>query len=153
MAEYSNNAIQTVATHQPVIFAESPVPCTRGLVRHRDGTGNFTLKGYVPGRRCACRDRMAPYVVDFSANIAVPTDTDPGAISLALTLDGSIIPASTMTVTPAAANEYFNVSCAVIADVWNGCCESLTVENVGAIPVLVQNANIIFSRPDLAISR
>lgn len=152
MAEYSSNAVQTVAVNQPVIFTESPVPCDKNLVRHRDGSGTFSLRGYVPSSPCCNKKKSALYTVDFSANIAVPTGQTPGPISLAITIDGSPIPASTMTVTPAAVDEYFNISCAVIADVWNGCCGNVTVQNVSTIPVLVQNANIIFTRPDLNIT-
>lgn len=140
MAEYSNSGVQTVDVHQPVLFNESPVPCTKGLVRHRDGTGNFMLKGG------SCQCQQTQYTIDFSANIAVPSTETAGAISLALTLDGSTLLPTVMTVTPAATERYFNVSCAFVADIWNGCCETVTVENVGAIPVLVRNANIIITR-------
>lgn len=36
---------------------------------------------------------------------------------------------------------------------WRGCCETITVRNTSNQPILVQNANIIFSRPDLVVSR
>lgn len=74
-------------------------------------------------------------------------------ISLALTIDGATIPASTMIVTPAAVEEYFNVSRAINVDIWNGCCETVSVRNTSDQPILVQNANIIFSRPDLLVSK
>jgi hypothetical protein len=51
-----------------------------------------------------------------------------------------------MQVTPAAVEQFFNVSRAVNAQIWNGCCETVTVRNTSEIPILVQNANIIFSR-------
>lgn len=156
MAEYSFNAVQTVNPGESIVFTEAPVPCTRGLVRHRDGSGNFLLSGFVPnnGSRCCCnRNKSANYLVDFGANIAVATGATVGPISVAIAIDGSVIPASTMTVTPAAVEEYFNVSRAINADIWRGCCESLTVVNNSTVPILVQNANIIFSRPDLVVSR
>jgi len=156
MAEWSANNLQTVNPGESVIFTNNPVPCTRGFVQHRDETGNFLLSGWVPNnmRRCCCnRTRSANYLVEFGANIAVPTGETVGEISLAITIDGSTIPSSQMIVTPAAVEEYFNVSCAVNAQIWQGCCETVTVRNTSDIPILVQNANIIFSRPDLAVSR
>jgi len=57
-----------------------------------------------------------------------------------------------MTVTPAAVDEYFNVSRAINADIWGGCCESVAIRNVSEQPIQVQNANVIFSRPDLAVT-
>lgn len=150
MAEYSANAVQTVAPNSTVIFTESPVPCTRGLVRHRDDTGSFLLRGYVPCGNCS---QSASYLAEFGANIAIPTGGTVEAISLALAIDGAVIPSSTMIVTPAAVEEYFNVSVAVNAQIWRGCCEALTVINTSAQPILVQNANIVISRPDLVVSR
>lgn len=153
MAEYSANAIQIVNPGESVIFTETPEPCLKGLVRHRDGSGNFLLSGWSPFRGCCYRKRKnANYLVDFGANISVPEGGTVEAISLALTIDGSTIPASSMIVTPAAVNEYFNVSRAIDVDIWSGCCESITVRNTSAQPIQVQNANIIFSRPDLNVT-
>lgn len=155
MAEYSANALQTVNPGETVVFTESPDPCRRGLVRHRDGTGSFLLSGWVPNIGCGCRcrrQRSAEYLVDFGANIAIPTGETVGPISVALTIDGATIPASQMIVTPAAVEEFFNVSRAINAQIWNGCCESVAIRNTSDIPILVQNANVIFSRPDLALS-
>lgn len=155
MAEYSANALQTVNPGETVVFTEAPDPCRRGLVRHRDGTGSFLLSGWVPNIGCGCRcrrQRSAEYLVDFGANIAIPTGETVGPISVALTIDGATIPASQMIVTPAAVEEFFNVSRAINAQIWNGCCESVAIRNTSDIPILVQNANVIFSRPDLALS-
>lgn len=73
--------------------------------------------------------------MDFGANIAIATGGTPGAISVAIAIDGSVIPASTMTVTPAAVGEFFNVSRAINADIWRGCCESVTVVNTSTQPI------------------
>jgi len=155
MAEFSLNQLQTVNPGETIIFTGNPVPCTRGLIMHRDDTGTFLLKGYVP-RQCGChcrRQRTANYLVDFGANIAIPEGGTVGAISVAITIDGATIPSSTMTVTPAAVGQFFNVSRAINAGVFAGCCESIAVRNTSDQPILVQNANIIISRPDLAVTR
>ena len=155
MAEYSANAVQAVEPGQTVIFTDSPEPCTRGFIRHRDGSGNFLLSGWVPKRfgcRCNSTGRSAQYMVDFAANIAIPTGGTAGEISLALTIDGSTIPTSLMIVTPADVGEFFNVSRAIDVDVWNGCCESVAVTNTSDQTISVQNANIVFSRPDLNVT-
>lgn len=155
MAEYSANNQQVVNPGETIIFTENPVPCRRGLVRHRDDTGTFLLVGYVPRQfGCRCnRQTSANYLVDFGANIAIPTGGTVGEISLALTIDGATIPTSTMTVTPAAVEQFFNVSRAINAAVFSGCCQGLAVRNTSSQPILVQNANIIITRPDLAITR
>ena len=152
MAEYSANAVQTVNPGESVIFTESPEPCKRGLVRHRDGSGNFLLSGWTPNRGCRCRRKNANYLIDFGANISIPTGGTVESISLAISIDGSTLPSSSMVVTPAAVEEYFNVSRAINADVWNGCCETIAIRNTSAQPIQVQNANVIFARPDLNVS-
>lgn len=156
MAEYSAALQQTVNPGETIIFTEAPIPCTRGLVRHRDDTGSFLLSGYIPNswRGCCCnRANAANYLVDFGCNIAVPTGGTPGQISVAIQIDGSTIASSIMSATPAAVEEFFNISRAVNVPVWRGCCETVSVKNISDQPILVQNANIIFSRPDLNVTR
>ena len=150
--EFSNNAVQTVNPGESVVFTASPVPCNRGIVRHRNDSGNFLLRGNVRRNACGCCAESAQYLVDFGANIAIPTGGTVGSISLALTLDGATLPTTQMTVTPAAVEEYWNVSDATILGVWRGCCQTLTVRNISDQPILVQNANIIFSRPDMNVT-
>lgn len=150
--EFSNNAVQTVNPGESVVFTASPVPCNRGLVRHRNDSGNFLLRGNVRRNACGCCAESAQYLVDFGANVAIPTGGTVGSISLALTLDGATLPTTQMTVTPAAVEEFWNVSDATILGVWRGCCQTLTVRNISEQPILVQNANIIFSRPDMNVT-
>lgn len=147
MAEWTNAAVQIVNPGETVVFTENPVPCRKGLVRHRDGTGSFLLAGVVPYSRCC--NRNADYLCEFGANISIPEGGTAGAVSVALTIDGSTIPASSMEVTPAAVNEYFNVSREITVPVWRGCCESVSVRNTSDQPIQVSNASISFSRPDM----
>ena len=155
MAEYSAYAVQTVQPGASIIFTDSPVPCTRGFVRHRDDTGSFLLSGEVPytgGCNC-CRPKSAQYLVDFGCNVALAEGATVEPISVTFSLDGSAIQSSTMISTPAAVGDYNNISRAINVDVWRGCCEALTITNTGTQPITVQNANIIFTRPDLLMSR
>lgn len=151
LCEFSNNDVQTINPGESAIFSVTEVPCNRGFVRHREGTGNFLFSGYVyskPGCRC-CSQKTANYMVDFGANIAIPTGGIVGAISVGITIDGATIPSSQMIATPAAVEEYQNVSVAKIVDVFKGCCQTVTVRNLSDQPILMQNANIVISRPDL----
>lgn len=153
MAEYSANAVQTVNPGESIIFTDVVEPCKRGLIRHRIGTGSFLLSGWSP-QKCGCQvgTDTVDYLVDFGSNISIPTGGTVEPISVALTIDGSTIPASTMTVSPAAVEEYFNVSRAISADIWRGCCESLSIINISEQPIQVQNANVIITRPDLNVT-
>lgn len=57
MAEYSNTALQEVAANSAVLFSEAPVPCNRGIIKHRDGSGSFLVNGgtaNASGCNCPC---------------------------------------------------------------------------------------------------
>ena len=151
MAEYGANALQTVNPGESVVFTASPIPCNRGLIMHRDETGDFLLKGYVPGScRCSCRNQnTANYEASFAANIAIPEGGTVGPISVAIAVNGTTVPYSTMIATPAAAEEFWNVARRVTVPIWKGCCQTVSVRNTSSQPILVENANIVFSRPDL----
>lgn len=153
MAEYSANAEQLVLSGQPVIFTESPVPCNRGLVFHRDESGIFRLAnttdngwGYSWGCRCNCQMPESIYLVSFQANIAIPEGGTVEPISLALAIDGEVDPSSTMIITPAAAEEYGNVSASILVAVPAICrCSAVSVRNTSTQSINVQNTNIIFA--------
>lgn len=106
---------------------------------HREGSGLVTLRGITTQARARFR-------VTFGANIAIPDEQDIVPISLAIGLNGEPMLETTMTVTPAAANEYFNVSKSLFLDIPTGCCSQLSVKNISTIPVNVQNANLIVER-------
>ena len=148
MAEYVYNPIQLVQPNQNVLL-QSSIPCNRGYVYHRDGSGILTLRGIV-NNPCGC---FARYQVPFNGNIAVPEDGTVGAISIALAIDGEPVLTSRAIVTPAAVDEYFNVTSTAIVTVPKGCCYTVAVENTsvtdGATPapaINVQNANLVVTR-------
>ena len=142
MAEYTSNALQTVGLGQNVLLTESPIPCSRGYVIHREGSGILTLRGIVNN----CNGCFARYKVSFGANIAIPEGGTVGPISLALAIDGEPIPTSSMIVTPAAVEEFWNVYASVFVTVPRGCCYTVAVENTSTQAIDVQNANIIVER-------
>ena len=127
MAEFVSNPVQLVQPNQNVLFDVS-IPCNKGYVLHRAGAGIITLRGIV-NNQCGC---FARYQVTFNANIAVPTDGTVGAIAVALAIDGEPVQTSRAIVTPAAVDEYFNVTSTAIIDVPRGCCYTVAVENVNA---------------------
>lgn len=150
-AEYSANAIQTVAAGGSVIFTESPVPCNRGLIYHRDESGAFrlaspTAMGCGCRRGCCCMDYpTANYQVAFNANIQIPEGGTVEPISLAIAIDGEVDASSIMTITPVAVEELGNVGADVIVAVPCICrCSSVSVRNVSTQPIQVVNANIVF---------
>ena len=129
MAEYSNSAIVTVAAGQNVPFTEEAntgKPC----IVHREGAGLVTLRGLTN----QCR---AKFKVSFGANIAIPTGG---------TVDGEALNASTATITPAAAEDFFNIYVSAVVDVPRGCCVTVAARNTSTQPILVANSNFIVER-------
>ena len=142
MAEYTYNAVQTVASGQNVLLNDSS-PCTKGLVIHRNGSGILTLRG-PSANGC---NRFARYQATFVANIAIPdgaTAVDP--ISIALAINGEVLQTSLAIVTPAAAGDYFNVTSTAIINVPSGCCETIAIENASDAAINVQNSNLVIAR-------
>lgn len=136
--EITANAVQTVLENQNVIFTDNVV-CGSASIIHRDGSGLVTLRGITS----QCRAR---FKVSFGANIAIPTGGTVEPISLAITVEGEPIGTTTMTITPAAVENFFNVSSSIYVDVPRGCCLSVGVRNINTQSILVQNANLIVER-------
>lgn len=142
MPEYTANAIQTVAVGDNVIFTDTAVPCTKGFVLHRNGSGIFTLKGIVNN----CFDSKAVYKVSFGANAALPTGADVAPVQLSITQSGEVIPYSTVIDSSAIAENYFNVYRSVLIEVSRGCCTTIAVRNTSTVPANVQDANLIIEK-------
>jgi hypothetical protein len=148
-AEYVYNPVQLVQPNQNVLLQDS-IPCNKGYVVHRNGSGILTLRGIVNGA-CGC---FARYQVTFNGNIAVPEDGTVGPIAIALAIDGEPIQTSRAIVTPAAVDEYFNVTSTAIITVPKGCCYTVSVENDSfgataadpATAINVQNSNLVVDR-------
>lgn len=149
--EFLYNEVQEVALNAPVIFRSS-IPCTRGLVIHEDETGNFILRGVNSGNCC---NQWTHYQVTFNGNIAIPEGGTVTPIAIALSVNGEPRYVSRAIFTPAAAEEYGNITSTAIIKVPRCCCYSLGVEAVPATTDLavtpapaidVQNANLTIAR-------
>lgn len=137
--EITANAVQEVTSANNVIFTDTPVQGNSSIV-HREGSGLVKLRGLT-----TCQQR-ARFRVFFSGNIALPTGGTAGPISLAISVDGEPVATTTMTVTPAAVEEYFNVAGSVYLNVPAGCCATIGVRNISGVTINVQNANLIVER-------
>lgn len=152
MAEYSAVAAQTIQPGGFAIFDATTVPCELGLVQHSDGSPLFSLSGLNTNNSgCCCRrQRNAEYVLDFGGNIAIATGGTAGEISVAFYVGGVTDPASIMRVTPAAVEEYFNVSRSKTVPIFNNCCQSVAIQNTSdqAITLEAATLRILLSNPN-----
>ena len=148
MAEYLANALQAVDLNAPILF-DASIPCNRGNVLHEDQTGIFILRGNT----CNC---FARYQITFNGNIAVPEGGTVGPIAVAISVNGETRPTSHAIVTPAAVEEYNNVTSTAIITVPKGCCFTVAVRSVSGLvddptgtpaPVInVINSNLVINR-------
>ena len=131
---------QEVLLGQNVLFTESPIPSTQRCIVHRAGSGIVTLRGMT---RNQCRAR---FLVEYSANIAVPTTGTADEISLAIAIDGEPYPASLGAVTPTVVDAYFNVSGQAYIDIPSGCCGKISLENTSGTAINTRNVNLVVTR-------
>ena len=132
------NAVQTVAANQNVYFTDS-ITSGSYSIQHRASIGLVTLIGTTN----QCRAR---FKVTFGGNIGLPADGAAGPISLAIAINGEAIQSTTMIETPTAVSTFSNVFSALFVDVPRGTALTLSVKNIGDVPINVENANLIVER-------
>lgn len=146
--EFLYNDLQEVTLNGPVLFRTS-IPCSSGCVYHEGETGNFILKGKT-NTQC-----FATYQVTFNGNIAIPEGGTVTPIAVAIAVNGEPRLTSRAIFTPAAVEDFGNITSTAIVKVPKGCCFSLSVDAVPATtdptvtpaPIIeVQNANFVVDR-------
>lgn len=123
MAEFvTRDAVETVALNTAVPFVDS-IPCRKGCIFHQNSTGVFVLRGIT--NNCFAR-----YNVEFTGNIAIPEGGAVTPIATAIVVSGEERTGSRSIFTPAAVDEYGNVTSRATVDVPRGCCFTVAVEYV-----------------------
>ena len=147
MAEYLSIGPQDVALNNAATFIAS-IPCRAGNVFFENGTGVFVLRGNTTN--CFAR-----YSVDFNGNIALPEGGTAGPIAVAISVNGEARQSSLAISTPAAVEQFNNVTSTAIIDVPRGCCTYISLKHVAAstdptvtpAPVItIQNGNFRINR-------
>lgn len=150
MAEFTNNAIQLVQPNQAVQL-EGSFWGRRNYIFHQRESGIITLRGIVNNPYA----EFALYQITFNGNIALPIGATVGPIAVAIARNGEPLLTSRAIVTPAAVEDYFNVTSTAFIVVPRGCCFDISVENVSesatpattpAPTINVQNANLVIQR-------
>ena len=143
---------QTVLLNNPILFNSSNCQCKGGSkVYHDDGTGVFILSG----TNCNNMSGGNEYQITFNGNIAIPTGGTVAPIAVAIAVNGEPRLTSRAIFTPAAVEDYGNVTSTAIIKVPRCCCFSLSVDAVPATTdptvtpapaIEVQNANLTITR-------
>lgn len=138
MAEFTGVFVQQIAANGNAVFSETPVSGSNCIV-HREGSGIVTLRGMTN----QCRAR---YKVTFGANISIPAGGTVGPISVAIAVEGEALGSATAIVTPAAVNEFWNVSRSAFVEVPRGGYVTVSVKNTSTQEIDMENANLIVER-------
>lgn len=149
MAEYlTRDQVENVALNSPIPFIDS-IRCNKGYVVHQNGTGIFVLRGIT--NNCFAR-----YEVEFTGNISIPDGGDLTPIATAIVVSGEARVGSRAIFTPAAVDEYGNVTSRAVVDVPKGCCFTVSVEYVSGVvddPTVVPTSFINVIDGSLSINR
>ncbi len=150
MTAYGANAEQTIQPNGFAVFTSVIIPCELGLVQHVNDTPIFSLSGWRQNNNCPCRSNIPTYYfTDFNANVALAEGATVVPISIVVTIDGVPYTLSEMDSTPAAVEEYNNVSVRVPIPILSRCCQNVAIQNTSTQPILMKNGLLIFDRPDL----
>lgn len=141
MSMFTFTQDQNVPAGQSVMF-NNVICCNKGYVLHENGSSVVTLRGIVNNR---CADR-ARYLVVFTGNIAIPEGGTVAPISVAIAKVGEAQLASQAISTPAAVEQFNNVTSRYIIDVPRGCCSYVSIENTSAEAITVANAVLTIDR-------
>ena len=126
MAEFlTQDEVVSVSLNTPIPFINS-IPCNKGYIYHQNGTGIIILRGIV-NNPTAC---FARYELEFTGNIAIPEGGAVTPIATAIVISGEERNGSRSITTPAAVDEYGNVTSRATVDVPRGCCFTASVEYV-----------------------
>ena len=126
MSEFlTRDEVVSVALNTPIPFINS-IPCNKGYIYHQNGTGILILRGIV-NNPTAC---FARYELEFTGNIAIPEGGAVTPIATAIVISGEERNGSRSITTPAAVDEYGNVTSRATVDVPRGCCFTASVEYV-----------------------
>lgn len=129
MAEYlTRDSVETVGLNTPIQFLDS-IPCNKGYIFHRSGTGIFTVRGIV-NNPTSC---FARYEIEFTGNVSIPTGGAVTPIATAIVISGESLEGSRSIFTPSAVDEYGNVTSRATVTVPKGCCFTVSVEYVSGI--------------------
>ena len=129
MAEFlTRDSIEQIQLNNAISFIDS-IKCQKGYVFHQNGSGIFILRGIV-NNSCGS---FARYAVEFTGNIAIPTGGAVTPIATGIIVNGEVREGSRSIITPAAVEEFGNVTSRAVIDVPRGCCFTISVEYVSGI--------------------
>lgn len=144
MAQLSNNGPITLDAGQSLTFTNVFItPSELGIMLPNGDNNGLYLRG-VPTRRFfrCVKDFFSEFYSSFSANVSIPTGGTVESVSVAISVDGNPIPTSTMIATPAAVEEFSNISTQVFVPIPIYSTGLVTITNTSTQAITLQNSNL-----------
>jgi len=151
MAQISAPALQTIEAGQNAVFTATFIsPSELGIILPNTDSSSLYLRGVFRPQfnTCGCnRNFFTDFYASFSANVQIPTGGTVDEIAVAISINGEPIQTSIMRTNPAAVEEFANISTQVYIPIPKGTVQSISVENIGAQAIDMQNANLTVFMP------
>lgn len=135
MIELTNSVVQTVQPGATATF-DTTVARTGRDVCHRCGSGLVQLEG--TGSACPAR-----YKVAVSGNIGGGAGTQ---ANVAIAINGETLTETIRTATITAATDVFPFAAQTNVCECGGCCDTVTIKNVGTTPITLSNLSFAVRR-------
>lgn len=132
------NDTQTIEANEAVMFTQVLSSGSQSIL-WRVGSGIVTLRGIGPQLRSRFR-------VTYHANVALSADATVAPIEIAVRVSGETLAPSRAVSTPAAVEEFNNVSATTLIDVPAGCCVQISLANIGTSSIDTENVDMIVER-------
>lgn len=139
MSKFTYTALQTIPAGGNALLTDAEARCCKCRSAGLTDTGVVRLLG-------ASSQPCARYGVRFGANVAIPAGGTAGPISLALVVDGVVLPSSIAIVTPAAAGDFWHITIDDSVDVPYHSSSQIAVRNDGTDEIEMQNAVLLVHR-------
>ena len=136
--EVMANELQTVEVNNAILF-QTALSSNSPSIIWRAGSGLVTLRGIGPQLRARFR-------ISYHGNVAVSTGETVAPTQLAVRINGEGVASSLTMTTPAAAEDFNNVSASTFIDVPAGCCTQISLANIGTTSIDVQNVSMTIER-------
>lgn len=137
--ELLNAAVQTVEANDTVMYS-SAVSANTPSILWRVGSGLVTLRGI------GTTQSRARFRVSYHGNVALSTGAEVAPIEFAIMINGEAVASSKAISTPAAVGDFNNIAASTFIDVATGCCNQISLSNIGTTSADIQNVSLIVER-------
>lgn len=136
--ELITTQVQTVESNSSVLYQAATSSGNQSIL-WRIGSGIITLRG--TGVQARARFRIGAHL-----NVALSEGAAIEPIEIAFAINGEAIGTTRMVSTPTVVGSFNNIGTSSFIDVPTGCCTEITLKNIGATSIDIENATVTVER-------